>query len=274
MSGAWGVNLSRLIYFLSGLPRTGSTLLGSLLAQNPTIHVTPTSPLHELLIDVNESFNRAALQFTFDAGKSDRVYRALIDAYYADIREPVIFDKNRGWPKSVPAIAEYLNPTPRIIATVRPIAEIVTSYIVLADQDPANFIDAHLRRNGAEITNENRAGLLWTLYIQPSYQALKQGLETHPDSILLVEYDDIVYEPHAVLNRIYAFCDLPHYRHTLTSITNRSTEAKNAWGLRNLHEIRPALSRQSSDPLNHLPQTVVQFLNQQTIKEKPWPVLS
>jgi len=37
------------IYFINGMPRSGSTLLCNILAQNPEFHVTPTSGLSELV---------------------------------------------------------------------------------------------------------------------------------------------------------------------------------------------------------------------------------
>ena len=36
------------IYYLAGLPRTGNTLLSSILNQNPKIHMTPNSMLCQM----------------------------------------------------------------------------------------------------------------------------------------------------------------------------------------------------------------------------------
>ncbi len=38
------------IYFLSGLPRSGSTVLAAILSQNPNIHATSTSNLLDTLV--------------------------------------------------------------------------------------------------------------------------------------------------------------------------------------------------------------------------------
>lgn len=259
-----------MIHFLAGLPRTGSTLLGSLLGQNPNIHVTPTSPLYPLLVDTNESFNRLSLQYTFDfESVSDRVYKSLVHSVYADIKQPIIFDKHRGWPKNIPAIKSYINDSPVIIATVRPIAEIITSYIVLANKDPHNFIDTHLRRDGKYISNEARADLLWNFYMKSAYEHLQIGLKDFPENILLVEYDDIIYTPHAVLNRIYSTCKINHFKHHITNIKNFCKEDKDeGWGMKDLHTIRPALSKQSQDPEKFLPIEAINYFNQFNIKDQ------
>ncbi len=252
------------IYFLSGLPRTGSTLLGSILSQNPEIHVTPTSPMYPLLVSTNEQFNLLSLQYTYDHNEtSRRVYHAMIKAFYANIEDPIIFDKHRGWPKHIPAIEEYLNPEARIIATVRPIVEIITSYLVLADKDPTNFIDRDLREQGKLITNENRAVLLWEKYIMSTYLPLKEGLENNPDNILLVQYRDIVSSPETTLQKVYEFCGIATFDHTWTDIENKCAEAKDeAWGLKNLHTIRPVLGMKSASPSLYLPQEAIGYFSQ------------
>lgn len=257
------------LFFLSGLPRTGSTLLGSILSQNPEIHVTPTSPMYPLLVETNEAFNRLSLQYTYDhVATSNRVYHALVDAFYDDIKETVIFDKNRGWPKSVEAIKLFLNPDARIIATVRPIAEIITSYIVLAEKDPDNFIDAHLKALGKDITNESRANLLWSVYLKAPYDILKEGLKTHPENILLVEYNDIALSPDETLEKVYEFCGLDPFTHVWEGIKNTCAEAKDeAWGMKNLHDIRPTLGKRSVNPIVYLSQKEIDYYNSFNVEE-------
>jgi len=57
------------LFFLSGLPRSGSTLLGSLLNQHPEIYATPTSPLADLLCLLDTNFNHLDLQYTYEKEK-------------------------------------------------------------------------------------------------------------------------------------------------------------------------------------------------------------
>ena len=256
--------INKNIFFLSGLPRTGSTLLGSILSQNPEIYVTPTSPLYSLLVNTNEHFNLLSVQYTYDHEKvSSRVYHAMIKAFYADINQPVIFDKHRGWPKHCPAISEYLNPNVRIICTIRPIAEVITSYLVLADKDPDNFIDKHLKHLNQDVNNEARALLLWEFYMKSSYDNMVHGMTHNPESLLLVEYRDLVGNLDKTLNKVYNFCGLDKFSHYDFGIANKCAEAKDeAWGLKNLHTIRPALGMRSADPLAYLPKEAIDYFNQ------------
>ena len=71
------------VHFLSGLARSGSTLLGSIVSQHPQIHVTPTSPLLDLLNYVNQALNTVEQQYTFDFDTvSTNIYLGLIDNFY------------------------------------------------------------------------------------------------------------------------------------------------------------------------------------------------
>ena len=52
------VTLSKTIHFICGMPRSGSTILGNILAQNPRFHVTPTSALIDLLAGMRSAFDK------------------------------------------------------------------------------------------------------------------------------------------------------------------------------------------------------------------------
>lgn len=249
---------------MSGLPRTGSTLLGSILGQNPGVHVTPTSPLCPLLVDIDQSLYKLHDQHTFDTvGTHDRVCHAVVDAYYANIKEPIIFDKHRWWPDNVEGIKAYINPNPRIICTVRPIAEIITSFIVLADKDENNFIDRHLRDIAEPINNYSRARLLWHNYIKTAYDFVQSGMTTHRENLMFVDYRDIVFHPDKTLKRIYDFCGMEPFQHKKTNIKNFCAEDKDeAWGMKNLHTIRPVLGMKSASPSEYLPKDAIEYFSQ------------
>lgn len=258
------------IHFLSGLPRTGSTLLGSILNQNPDVYVSPTSPLYSLLVNANEHINYLSLQHTFDAATiGSRIYRSIVNAVYPDDRSfPIVFDKHRGWPKNVDAIRDFVDVDPRIVCTVRPIAEIITSYIVLAEKDPDNFIDCHLRRDGIDVTNEARAMLLWANYLRVPYENMTIGLKMHRESILLVEYDDLVYYPDKTLRSVYEFCGIELFDHDFSDVANTCSEAKDeAWGMHGLHDIRPVVKKQSVDPVSVLPFAAIEYFIQFDLTE-------
>ena len=140
--------------------------------------------------------------------------------------------------------------------------------MALADKDENKFIDAHLKKDGQPITNEARAHLLWSTYMKVAYENTIIGLKTHPENILLVEYHDLVTNAAETFKKIYDFCEIKPFKHKWTGIENKCAEAKDeAWGLKNLHTIRPTLGASSLDPRAYLPSEAIKYFSQFDIKE-------
>ncbi len=240
------------MFFLSGLPRSGSTLLGSILSQHPDIHVTPTSPLSDLLCLIDENFSRLDIQYTYD--KEDityNTYSSLLNNFYNHIQKGHVIDKHRAWPRNVKSLETFLDTEPKIICTNRRISEIIASYILLINKNNQtdNFVDNFLRQANKEITLDNRVEALWKNYVSDPYESTVYGLTHHRKNIHVVNYDDLMNEPQKCLDKIYDFLCLDYYDHNFNDILNTCAEEKDAaWGLDNLHKIRPKLERTSPPP--------------------------
>jgi sulfotransferase len=242
------------LYFLGGLPRSGSTLLGSLLNQHPDIYVSPTSPLGDIVVGVEKIFNQVDLQYTFDRKTTSyNVYKAVLANFYNHISKSTILDKHRFWGKNLDTVQMFLSNKPKVVATYRSIPEVITSYISLIErsQQEDNFIDNHLRQDNLPITNNNRVEYIWRYYVAPSYESMVYGFTNYPDWVHLVEYNNLVQNPQEELNKIYEFLEIPHHQNTFHNIENACGEQKDdAWGLRGLHDIRPNLSKISQNPID------------------------
>lgn len=239
------------LYFLSGLPRSGSTLLGSILSQHPKIQSTPTSPLADLLCWIDEGFSKIDIQYTYDKNNIQyNTYKSILENFYNHIEKPCILDKHRGWCKNVPSIEKFLNQKPKIIATNRRISEIISSYIILLKKNKTdNFTDAHLRKEGKLITTNNRIECLWKNYISHPYESLVYGIQNNMSNIHLVDYGDLIETPEKTIKKIYDFLEIEDYAHDFSNILNACSEDKDyAWGIDNLHNIRPKLQRTSPPP--------------------------
>jgi sulfotransferase len=242
------------LYFLGGLPRSGSTLLGSILNQHPDIYVSPTSPLGDVVTDVEKSFNRVDQQFTFDRkATSYNVYKAVLANFYNHISKSTILDKHRFWGKNLDTVQMFLSNKPKIVATYRSIPEVLTSYISLIEKTKQenNFIDNHLRQDNLPITNNNRVEYIWRYYVSPSYESMVYGLAKYPDWVHLVEYNSLIQNPQKELNKVYDFLEVTPQENNFNEIENACGEQKDeAWGLRDLHTIRPQLSKISQNPID------------------------
>ncbi len=240
------------LFFLSGLPRSGSTLLGSILSQHPKLQATPTSPLADLLCWIDEGFSKIDLQYTYDKPQVVyNTYNSILENFYNHIDKPCILDKHRGWCKNVPSIEKFLKQKPKIIATNRRISEVLASYILLIQRnnEADNFVDAHLRREGKQITTDNRIECLWKNYVSDPYESLVYGLTHNRDNIHLVDYNDLTQDPEQELKKLYEFLEIENHIHDLFNIFNTCAEEKDhEWGINNLHQIRTKLQRTSPPP--------------------------
>jgi sulfotransferase len=240
------------LFFLSGLPRSGSTLLGSILSQHPKLQATPTSPLADLLCWIDEGFSKLDLQYTYDKQQIQyNTYNSILENFYNHIEKPCVLDKHRGWCKNVSSIEKFLHQTPKIIATNRRISEVLSSYILLIQRnnEADNFVDAHLRREGKLITTDNRIECLWKNYVCDPYESLVYGLTHYRSNIHLVDYNDLTQKPERELNKIYEFLEIESHSHDFSSIFNTCAEEKDhEWGIDNLHQIRSKLQRTSPPP--------------------------
>lgn len=236
-------------FFLSGLPRSGSTLLGSLVGQRPDFTVTPTSPVLDLLCATNDTFKKLNIQYTFDwETKTTNVYASIIDGYFKDIGTPYILDKHRGYPRNVVPLKMFFSPEPKILCTVRPIADVISSYISLINKNgnEDNFVDEALARKGLATTTENRANILWEDFLRDSVESLRVGIANHRENLHLVHYDKLMASPKETMESIYEFFGVEGFPHDFDKIENRCAEDKDhAWGLRNLHKIRGSLKKTS-----------------------------
>lgn len=89
------------IYFIAGLPRSGSTLLTNILAQNPKCYATPTSGIIDMLVNVRNHWDQNQAFKAMDRGLSEqikqRVMQDMLQSYFAHAEQPICIDKNRFW---------------------------------------------------------------------------------------------------------------------------------------------------------------------------------
>jgi len=228
------------IYFLSGLPRSGSTVLAAILSQNPEVHTTATSGLLDMLVGTLRAWaDSMSVQATPDKVKSEaeiqRILHNICDSKYADIDKPIILDKARGWASDVniPTMAKVLGHKPKVIATVRNIPDCVASMVRVAK--PAN-LDDFLRTS--ELVN----------HVKESYQTLESGYRFAPECILFVDYDDLLSNPQKELDRIHAFLEIPAYEYDLNAINadHLKENDEEVWQVKGLHDVKSELKRQHS----------------------------
>ena len=265
--------MSKKFYFMAGLPRAGSTLLSTLLNQNPRFYSGPSSPVLGAMYSVHENFLENELYTGYP--KPDQVNEiigSVIKHWYSDVEEEVIFDKNRAWCARVPFIEGYIKQEAKIIVPVRRVDEIISSILTMIKRNPfqegqprINFVDEILVKSNIPINDENRCqhlinpnGIVWE-----SLNATKMGVdEGHSDKFHYVDYNDLVNDPQRELNKIYTFLGEESFEHTFDNLSNQHREDDlTTYGLSDMHEVHSKLEKTSSDPSEVLPASIIELYN-------------
>ena len=247
-------------FFLSGLPRSGITLLGAILEQNPDIYVGATSPVLEFLVNFDNTFKFNKTYHAFP--KEDfrvRTISRIPDDWYSDVDKPIIIDKNHGWTGAI-SYAELFSGNIKIICTVRSILEILSSWIILNRKSPDSFIDKELKSLNFALTDDYRCDLLMRENhgnVEQSLYALNKGLTEHPNYLHLIEYDDLINNTENIINEIYRFLELPTYKHKYDNIEHINLENDLSHGMPEMHKVKPTISRSENNPLDILSERII-----------------
>lgn len=247
---------------LSGLPRSGSTVLSSMLNQHPAIHATTTSPIIDLITIINDNWpNISQAIKNPEPTQYANMITGLIDGAYQHIPEQVIVDKNRLWPRFSKLMHYAFNTKPKIICTVRSIPDILASYILLLNKNPqkVSFVDDDLVQLNLQINMKNRCKILWEKYTMHPYTSLRIGYKSNDIDMCLIEYDEIVTEPQLVIDKISNFIGIDTYQ--INSTTLQSMDENDAFhgGLQGLHEIRSVVQKTSPDPAQVIGNDLVKY---------------
>ena len=231
-----------MLHFISGLPRSGSTLLAAILRQNPRFVAGMTSPVATMFRAIEDATaGRVETSVFITDRQRDDLLRGLFASYYHERDGRIVFDTNRMWCARLPVIAR-LFPEAKIIACVREIGWIADSFERL------------YRRNGQKasaIYGWDTGGTVWsrTMALANSQgvigfalDALREAVasEEH-DRLLLIDYESMCRDPRAALDQIYAFIGERSFKHDFRNVEYEAGEFDRQLGAEGLHTVHGAV---------------------------------
>lgn len=239
-------------YFLAGIPRSGSTVLASILNQNPQLYATPTSPMLDLLYLNEQAWRKMPSVIANPIYEQlPAISQAIISGCWQHVPQSHIIDKHRAWGRNTQTIRAIFGIDPKLIVTVRDIPSVLASFIRLLRESSqrVTYIDRILIERNIPVNDTNRVDVLWNDFVQDPWDSFKTAWERDRGVLHLVDYDDLTTNRESAIRKVYDFLGLPHFDHNYECIDNpHSDDDLLAWGLENLHTIRRQLSKTASSP--------------------------
>jgi len=241
------------IHLISGLPRSGSTLLAALLRQNPALHASVTSPVSSMVgAMLGEMSAGMEGSIFFDAAQRAAVLRGLFENYYHAIHPArTVFDTNRGWTTRLDLL-HRLFPDARVICCVRPIPWIIDSVERVVRRNPFELSKIFGFDQGGNVYTRAEGLMGPAGMIGFALNGLKQAMHSdHAPRLLLLPYDTLVTRPAEAMAAIYDFTGLQPFTHDFGRVSFQTEEFDARLGTPGLHEVRQevrAIERQTILP--------------------------
>lgn len=241
------------IFYQSSLPRSGSTLLQNILAQNPNFYATPTSPLCDYVSMLREVYTNNPNVLAQDEIQMKSAFQSMakegISGFFNSLTDKdYIIDKSRSWIPNYNFLTFINGEEPKIICLVRDLRDVFAS-------NEKNF-----RKNPHKSTNSIGMGLATTLpkrvdiwvssenftgnAIESIHDSLFTGLA---EKILFIKYENLCLYPEDVMKRIYNFLEIPFYDHDFDHVPQLTHENDQLHGIFGVHTIRNRVEMIPSD---------------------------
>ncbi|MCL2646927.1 MAG: sulfotransferase [Phycisphaerales bacterium] len=238
------ISSPKTIHFIAGMPRSGSTLLCNILAQNPRFQVTSTSGILETLFVLRKSWNDI-VEFKGLNNSPDKinVLRAMLEGYFADSPKPVIFDKSRSWLAHLELAETLIQRKAKVLVCVRDLREILSSFEKLWRNSRATGPTPHEQQFYREFqTIEGRCNVLMRedQVVGIAYNRIRDALlRGFRDRMHFIPFEKLTASPAQTFAGIYQFLGEEPFSHNFNHVEQVTTEDDSFYNLKGLHDIRP-----------------------------------
>ncbi len=221
--------MSKKIHFVSGLPRSCSTLLCNLLAQNPKVHATPSSALHEIgyiarQVFQTEEAKAVDMKNILEPMYLDYVKAGCENAFNSITDRPVVVDKSRSWIGHLDQLFKIW-PNAKILVPVRDMRGIVSSMEKKRIAHPTVFNGAEKQNPQSWTTIEKRAqNWLQTPPIGIAIERLYEAHQRFGDKLMFIHAEKLTESPQSVMNSVWEYLEEDSFTHDVSNVEQYTKE--------------------------------------------------
>ena len=259
--------MSQKIFYQSSLPRSGSTLLQNILAQNPDIYATPTSGMMELIYGARANYTNSPEFIAQDDELMKKGFLAFckagISAWASAITDKKYYiDKGRSWGVHYDWLKMIHGESPKIIIMVRDLRDVFCSMEKNYRKNPdklnpmvnwENLINTSVPKRIDSWANGIPIGL--------AIERIKEIIDfNNAKHMHFVRYEELCLNPEQVMSKIYNYLEIPYYSHNFDHIEQITKEDDSMHGGFGDHTIRHKLQLLQSDTETILGPNVCEYI--------------
>jgi len=241
---------NNMLYFTTGLPRSGSTLLQQLLGQNPNHYVSPTSGLIEAYTSTISTWRQWVSFRSEGLEKASPKIRTMLEGmllgYYKEqLENKSVFDKNRGWLRWIGSLEDVLQREVKMLVTVRDVRGIIASFERMFQERGFDYNDHGVHTVNVEsrtahlLRVDREAGSMVGTPISFLREALKGK---HSNRLMIISMYSLTSKPKEVLEKIHEWLELPEFEYNTEKVETITHEDDFVWGLGpNLHKVHQTI---------------------------------
>ena len=257
-------------FFISGLPRSGSTLLSAILRQNPAFYADISSPVQGLVTSTINVITGSESNHLIDEDKRKHILKSIFSAFYDTVEQPTVFDTSRSWTAKT-SLLKDLYPQTKIICCVRDLPWILDSFERISAKN--SLYGATLTDDESRQTVTTRCDALMDVkkegQVVKPYYFLEEGLLLNPDMIMLVEYESLCKKPESVMRELYQFIGKQYFDHDFKNVEYENEVFDKALNMKSLHTVRKEVTWQERPSI--LPNSVWEKYAGKDFWRKPAP---
>jgi sulfotransferase len=227
------------IHFISGMPRSGSTLLSALLRQNPAFHANVSSPVLSLVNAVVSTLGSGQewASLTTDDQRASTL-RALVAGYYQHLAGKVVFDTSRGWCGRMPLLAR-LYPEAKVIVCLREYGWAIDSFERLVRNNPLMASKLFTFDNSATVYSRADQLAAQNGTVGFAWAAAREAIfGEHKSRLIVLDYEALAREPAQTMEFLYQALALPPFKHDFDNVVFDSDEFDAQIGMPGMHTVQ------------------------------------